>query len=1039
MILVNGDGVIEASNEASCQQTGYAAQALQQLPIYQLFPENPPASDVPFATYKLRQHDGTFVEVLVEVRPFAHKRHLLILHPPDEAVLARQKIAHLTDTIQTINDLALKLNALLIAENPVERIAHIIQEIPGVFGVSVSIYDSKTKELVIRQIAVPPAESGIIKRVNTIIGRSLLGMRIPVTAQMHQRLLHEQIATLGDLHEVTFGEVPKPISRIFHRTFHVDKMYGLSLIEGGELLGTIAIAMRRNAEPLTEEVRKMVGRICAMTLRRSRYEQELQGSEAKFRSYIEHAPLGIFVLGRNGRILETNPAGTQMLQYTLDELQTLTIADIADPTFLEQGLADFQTLLQIGQATGEYGLRTKDSNFLWAAIDAIKLTDERVIIFAQDITPRKQAEQSNQLKDELLHLTGDMGKIGAWQFDTETFEGTWTDEVARIHDVDPERETNTNFGLSFYKGEHRKKIEDAIQALMENGTPYDLELQMTSAKGLLKWVRTVAIPIWENGKVVRVRGIFQDISDSKNAEEALRQQIALQHQLSQVAATVPGMICAYKLTPDGHASMPYASAALDDIYGLPLQAVVHDAGAIFEIMHRDDREAVLASIRQSAETMQPWYAEYRINHPVKGERWIEGLSMPHQEEDGSILWHGFVQDITPRKKAEKEQAELEAQLRQVQKMDSIGRLAGGIAHDFNNLLTVIQMYADLMHVQMKEDDPLRPKLGQIMHAGARASELTSQLLAFSRKQILKLAVIDLNKQIVELQKMLKRLIGEDIAISVSLTPDLWAIQADPGQMEQVILNLVVNARDAMPTGGQIAIETQNVYLDESLLSSQIEMPTGPCVLLAISDTGFGMDEATRQRIFEPFFTTKEPGNGTGLGLATVHGIVRQSGGSIFVYSEINQGTTFKIYLPASEEAVATIQKPRFELVSQVGTETILVVEDEDSVRTPVCATLEATGYTILAAPDGPTAVSLLAAHNEPIDLLLTDVVMPHMSGRELAEKLQQTWPELKVLFMSGYMDDAVVRHGILTAQVAFLPKPFSSNTLIQKVREILDE
>lgn len=412
--------------------------------------------------------------------------------------------------------------------------------------------------------------------------------------------------------------------------------------------------------------------------------------------------------------------------------------------------------------------------------------------------------------------------------------------------------------------------------------------------------------------------------------------------------------------------------------------------------------------------------------------------MPQREADGSILWHGFVQDVTERKAAENEQLQLEANLRQMQKMDSIGRLAGGVAHDFNNLLTVIQMYADLMESQMSSEDPLLPKLAQIQRASERAGELTRQLLAFSRKQILNTAVINLNQLITQLQKMLGRLIGEDIELSVCLEPDLWNILADPGQIEQVIMNLVVNARDAMPTGGQLTIETHNIQLNETFLTTQLNTPSGPCVILAISDTGQGMDETTRQRIFEPFFTTKGPGSGTGLGLATVHGIVQQSGGSIFVYSKPSQGSTFKIYLPASTTTPATTARLSSEISDTSGSETILVVEDETAVRDLVRTTLIEQGYTIMTAQDGEEALNFMAQQSQPVDLLLTDVVMPKMSGRELAEQLQEKWPTLKVLFMSGYMDDAVVRHGILTAQVAFLTKPFSRTMLVNKVRETLD-
>jgi len=299
-------------------------------------------------------------------------------------------------------------------------------------------------------------------------------------------------------------------------------------------------------------------------------------------------------------------------------------------------------------------------------------------------------------------------------------------------------------------------------------------------------------------------------------------------------------------------------------------------------------------------------------------------------------------------------------------------------------------------------------------------------------------VLDLNDLVTNLHKMLGRLIGEDIRLVLVLQPGLRPVTADPGQIEQVIMNLAVNARDAMPTGGLLTIETSNVQLDASYASPHFEAPAGPCVLLAVTDTGCGMDEPTRARIFEPFFTTKEPGKGTGLGLATVYGIIKQSGGDILVYSEPGQGTTFKIYLPANETASDDLAAPQTEPASRGGSETILLVEDEEMVRNLVQAALQDQGYTILEARHGSEALSLFEQHQGPIDLLVTDVVMPHMSGRELAEQLKNLHPEMKVLFISGYTDDAVVRHGLLTAEVEFLPKPFSPGQLAAKVREVLE-
>lgn len=398
-----------------------------------------------------------------------------------------------------------------------------------------------------------------------------------------------------------------------------------------------------------------------------------------------------------------------------------------------------------------------------------------------------------------------------------------------------------------------------------------------------------------------------------------------------------------------------------------------------------------------------------------------------------------VRDITERKQAEEARARLEEQLHQAQKMESIGQLAGGVAHDFNNQLTVIQMYSDIIQAKLPDNDPLQKKLKHIQQASQRAANLTKQLLAFSRKQILAPTTINLNNLITNLQKMLEPLIGENITLSTVLEPGLWSIKADKSQIEIVIMNLVTNARDAMPTGGLLTITTENVVLDEYYTRLNLESPIGSCVLLSVADTGQGMDPTIQERIFEPFFTTKRPGDGTGLGLAMVHGIVKQTGGNILVYSKPGQGTMFKIYLPISETGVEVQVVPSIQSGNWHGRETILVAEDEAELRELVVMTLQELGYTILEAPNGKTALSLVGQYTGKIDLLLTDVVMSEGSGRELAETLQAQHPSLKTLFMSGYVDDAVVRHELQKAEIEFLAKPFSLARIASKVREVLDK
>jgi len=390
----------------------------------------------------------------------------------------------------------------------------------------------------------------------------------------------------------------------------------------------------------------------------------------------------------------------------------------------------------------------------------------------------------------------------------------------------------------------------------------------------------------------------------------------------------------------------------------------------------------------------------------------------------------FVRDVT-------DQRRLQEQVLQSQKMEAVGRLAGGIDHDFNNLLTVITSYSDLLLEDLAPGDAKRDDVEQVRKAADGAAALTRQLLAFSRQQVVEPRVVSLNTVVEGLQKILRRVIGEDIDLAITLAPDLGAVRADVGQLEQVLMNLAVNARDAMPTGGRLTIETANVEHDPDYARDQEAAAVRRFAMLAVSDSGCGMDEATKARIFEPFFTTKEPGKGTGLGLATVYGIVQQAGGFIWVYSEPDQGTSFKVYLP---EVDATAERPTAVPGARVpgGTETVLLVEDAAAVRAVTKQVLERQGYKVLEAADGEAALQLAQRHRGPIDLLLTDVVMPRLSGRELAGQFARLRPDTRVLYASGYTDDSVVRHGILESGTAYLQKPFSPESLARKVREVLD-
>jgi two-component system cell cycle sensor histidine kinase/response regulator CckA len=405
--------------------------------------------------------------------------------------------------------------------------------------------------------------------------------------------------------------------------------------------------------------------------------------------------------------------------------------------------------------------------------------------------------------------------------------------------------------------------------------------------------------------------------------------------------------------------------------------------------------------------------------------------------DGIPHSAAFFLDVTKRKKAEEEKKKMEEQLLQSQKLEAVGRLTGGIAHDFNNILTAIIGNAEIILATLPKGDPTRGGAEEIRSAGERAAGLVSQLLAFSRKQVLQPAIMSLNDTVHDMDKMLRRIIGEDIKLKTILAPNLDLIEADTGQIEQVIMNLVVNARDAMSRGGKITIETANAELDEEYARSHISVIPGPYVMMSVSDNGAGMTKEVQEHIFEPFFTTKEKGKGTGLGLSTTYGIVKQSKGNIWVYSELGKGTTFKVYLPCVEKQAYVKEKKGKKAGPVTGSETILIIEDDEMVRKYTERVLKGSGYRVLIAANGDEAVRIAGEHEGPIHLMLTDVVMPGMSGQEIEERLRTLRPDIKVLYMSGYTDDAIVDNGVLDKDKMFLQKPFTIDALAGKVREVL--
>jgi PAS domain S-box-containing protein len=581
--------------------------------------------------------------------------------------------------------------------------------------------------------------------------------------------------------------------------------------------------------------------------------------------------------------------------------------------------------------------------------------------------------------------------------------------------------------------ETRAEVENPIERVLCEGMVVGIgnHTLLIARDGTERPIADSGAPIHnEKGEISGVVLVFRDQTEERAAQKALK---ASEERLRELYDDAP---VGYhevnnkgNITSVNRTELKMLGYDVEDMVGQPIWNFIMEKEKLREIFFGKMDGSIPAShayersyLRKNGDPL-PVLAEDRLLTNDKGE---------------TIAIRTAIQDITEHKLAEQKIASLQEQLMQSQKMEAIGRLAGGIAHDFNNLLTVIQGHAQLSLLGVKEGGRLRENIEEIQRASERAEALTRQLLAFSRRQIMEMQVLDLNQVLQRLDKMLRRVIGEDIELMTFLSEPTGKVKADPGQIEQVIMNIAVNARDAMPNGGKLLIETANVELDEEYARAHIAVNPGRYVMISLSDTGTGMTQEVKEQIFEPFFTSKERGKGTGLGLSTVYGIVKQSGGSIWIYSELGKGTTVKIYLPQVDEPLGELKEDVFREIP-CGSETILIVEDEETVRKLTVRVLERQGYKLLEASDGNEALLLCEEFKDSIHLILTDVVMPGMSGRKLVDFLKEICPEIKALYMSGYTDNAIVHHGMLEEGIEFIQKPFTMEKLAGKVREVLDK
>jgi PAS domain S-box-containing protein len=680
-----------------------------------------------------------------------------------------------------------------------------------------------------------------------------------------------------------------------------------------------------------------------------------------------------------------------------------------------------------------------DGNLCWLEVQGRVYRDGsgrpvRATGTVMDITTRMQAEAERERAEAALAASEQRFRAlidncadAVALFDRHGVVQYVSPAAKRLLGYDLDAYANENAFAFIHPDDIQSAADQLAQLVRQPLSRFTAELRARHADGSWRWFEATAVNSLSDPAIAGIVVNFHDVTERKHAEAALRDS---EERYRVISELVSDYAFAYQVTPDGATTLEWITDAFTRITGYTLEEIRTPA-QLAAIIHPEDRP-IATERRRRQLAGQVDVSEYRIIAKDGRILWQRFYDRPVWDaaEGRVVRIYGAVQDVTQIK-------QLEQQLNQAQKMEAIGRLAGGIAHDFNNLLTVILGNVDLMLDAPRDDHNLREDAEQIQHAAKSAAALTRQLLAFSRQQVLEPHLLDLNMVVQDMGPLLRRLIGDDITLVTQLAPDLGQLKADRGQLEQVLMNLAVNARDAMPAGGTLTVETANVAFDDAPVREHIDVERRAYIRLTISDTGVGMDAATRARIFEPFFTTKAVGRGTGLGLATVHGIVRQSGGHVWVYSEVGHGTAFTIYLPRVDAAGEPSSAAGPLVEAPDGDATILLVEDEPQVRNLAGRVLRGYGYHVLEADGGPAALQIVTTYSGPIHLLLTDVVMPGSpSGRQLAEKVVAQRPAIKVLYMSGYTETAITQMLFDTGQ-AFMQKPFTPDTLARKVWEIV--
>ena len=853
----------------------------------------------------------------------------------------------------------------------------------------------------------------------------------------------------------------------------------------GALLGSLGVVSRSPfaSDQLASSLLKIFASRAATELERQRADEALRASEARLKILFEYAPDPYYVADLTGAIVDANQAGEELTGYKRAEVLGRNILDVG-----MLAPADWPKVAnRMKQAAAsqlvepeEFTIVRKDGRQVHVEIRSfpIQIGGERLMLgCVRDITARKRAEAESKerhqrierVQSAVLHLAnhpalaeGDVATVARCL--TESSAAILTLQVAGVWLLNAHDELIATDEFSTVSGGHTEgaaiRAQDCPQyfeALTEGlpihtadakNDPRTCHLvasraHVVSVTSLLdspirvsgKVVGVVrfeyagaALRTWEQEEIQFAAEMSEHMAeallnaDRRRAEESLKKSLAGLRRAQRMAS-----LGSWEL--DCETGLVEWSCEMYVIFGLSLESDPPTHERLLESVHPDDQKKVEEVVRELLQDGVPYSVDFRIVRPDGSKRHVRERAELETDRNGTLRLIGTLQDVTEYK-------HLEERFQTVQKLESVGRLAGGVAHDFNNLLTVINGYTGLLLRDRSQSSTARVGLEEIRKAGDKAAMLTQQLLAFSRKQVVQPEVLDLNIAVGDMHRMLRRLIGEHIELTTILEPGTAQVKADPGHINQIVMNLAVNARDAMPDGGRLIIETAHVDVTKTSIDRHHTIAPGAYVMLAVSDTGEGMDEETRSHVFEPFFTTKEQGRGTGLGMSTVYGIVEQCGGSIWVYSEPGNGTTVKVYLPRlnSEKCLRPVEE---QSMKAVGLETVLVVEDQDEVRHLTVAVLEDCGYRVLSAANGQIALEVSERQERPIHLLITDAIMPGMSGRQLADRLRHTRPFTKVLYMSGYTDNVAAYRFEVDAGNGFLQKPFDPDSLAAKVRETL--